>query len=514
LKKNMVENITPAKEVRVCELPTETALEPFVMFILGGAGDLSQKKLLPALFRIFLDGKFLPGFQIIGAGLPEFSDEGYREFVASAIKIHSQAGFDNGKLSEFVKRLSYISGSLDRAEVYKKIRGRLGALAEGNKTNLVMYFAVPPALLPTVVGELNKADLCLGPNPPKVVVEKPFGVDRGSAASLNKMLLEAYEEEQIYRIDHYLGKDTVQNILFFRFGNSIFEPLWNRRYIDHIQITVAEDIGIEQRGVFYEQAGVIRDIVQNHVMQLVSLVAMEPPSGFDADLVRNEKQKVYTSFRRMDEEYIRNFTVFGQYAAGTVNGAAVPGYREEEHVSPVSLTPTFFAGKFFLDNWRFSDVPLYVRAGKRMNKRKSDIFIQYKQPPLRLFGKECDFIEPNSLRLSIQPEEEIDLRLTAKYPGMQNLPYPVNMGFNYEKSFKIKPRSPYEVLLIDCLKGDLTLFAREDNIEAMWSVVDPIIDYWSRNPAKDFPNYASGSWGPAKADELIKKEGRTWYSTE
>lgn len=343
-----------------------------------------------------------------------------------------------------------------------------------------------------------------------MIVEKPFGRDRASAIKLNQVILKGFDEKQIYRIDHYLGKETVQNIIFFRFANSIFEPLWNRRYVDHVQITVAEDLGVEHRGVFYEQAGVVRDIVQNHVMQLVALVAMEPPVGFEADLIRDEKVKVFRTIRPLDETHIDEFIVRGQYGPGKIKGEDVPGYRQEQDVSPLSNTPTFIAAKLYVDNWRWAGVPFYVRAGKRLPKRITEICVQFKQPPLKLFGRPCDVLEPNLLAFGIQPHEEISLRLTVKYPGMGNQPYMVNMDFNYNETFNIKSYLAYYRLLIDCMKGDLTLFARQDGVEAMWSVVDPITDRWENTPPPGFPNYDAGTWGPKAAEELLSGEGHQW----
>jgi len=341
-------------------------------------------------------------------------------------------------------------------------------------------------------------------------MEKPFGTDRASAAKLNQFVLKYFDEKQIYRIDHYLGKDTVQNIIFFRFANSIFEPLWNRLYIDHIQITVAEDIGVGHRGVFYEQAGVVRDIVQNHIMQLIALVAMEPPVGFEADLIRDEKVKVFETIRSMDEEYIYHNTVRGQYGHGRFRDKSAAAYREEENVSRNSHTPTYLAAKLYIDNWRWAGVPFYIRTGKRLARQLTEIFVQFKQPPLRLFGRTCDILSPNALILTIQPQEAISLQLSVKYPGMENHPYTVNMEFNYEKSFSFKMHLPYERLIIDAIKDDLTLFARQDGVEAMWSVVDPIIERWESIPPQDFPNYAAGTWGPEEADELMQRDGRCW----
>jgi glucose-6-phosphate 1-dehydrogenase len=372
--------------------------------------------------------------------------------------------------------------------------------------------ALPPQTTPTVVKLQNQYDLCKGPWDAKIVVEKPFGKDVSTAAQMNRLLTGAFDERQIYRIDHYLGKETVQNIIFFRFSNSIFEQLWNHRYIDNVQITVAEDMGIENRARFYEQAGVIRDIVQNHILQLIGLIAMEPPVGFEPDFIRDEKTKVFRSIHPLHEEHMDRFTVVGQYGPGKMNGKEVPGYRQETGVAPNSNTPTFFAGAFYIANWRWAGVPFYVRTGKRMSKRITEIAIQFDQPPLRLFGRTCDVLDPNILLLTIQPDEKISLRFGVKVPNMANQIYPIDMKFSYRETFQAPSHPAYERLLLDCLKGDLTLFVRHDQIEAMWEVVDPIITCWESQPLPDFPNYAAGTWGPGEANQLLEQEGRRWIT--
>lgn len=502
--------------LQFCETtPEKVNIAPFTMVIFGGTGDLSRRKLLPTLYHLCNDQNLPDEFSIIGFASSERSDDEYRSFVRKSIEEFGEDDPENRCWEGFSNHLFYISGSFEDDKSYKKLEQRIEEITGhgGNGTASVIYYlAVPPHFLPPIIERLQFCRPCRETINPRVIIEKPFGRDRASATELNMLIAKTFDENQVYRIDHYLGKETVQNILFFRFANSIFEPLWNRRYIDHVQITVAEKLGIENRARFYEKAGVIRDIVQNHMMQVLSLVAMEPPISFDADYIRNEKVKVYRTIRTMDEEYIDRFTAGGQYTAGNVNGKPVLGYREESGTSPDSNTPTFFAGKFYIDNWRWAGVPFYLRTGKRLKKRITEISIHFKQPPLRLFSSYCEIREPNILILGVQPQEEISLHIGVKHPGIGNQLYPVNMDFNYERDLQgnVHFPLPYERLLLDCMKGDQTLFARQDGIEAMWSVVDPIIQRWENNNAAGLSVYPAGSWGPEKADKLIHSEGRNW----
>ena len=491
----------------------EFSVGPFVMVVFGGAGDLAARKLVPALYYLYEDEHFPNDFVALGVGLPEMSDSGFRKFGRSAIKKFSPEIYREKHVDRFVGNLAYLSGDLAKDETYDSLCRRLSELPRGGgleAANVVVYMAVPPGLVPRIVDRLEKHALCRNLRNLKLVVEKPFGMDRESAGELNRKLLKAFRERQIFRIDHYLAKETVQNILFFRFGNSIFEPLWNSRFVEQVQIAVAEDIGIEKRGAFYERTGVIRDIVQNHLMQVLAMVTMEPPASFDPDLIRNERNEVFRGIRRMDLPYIKAHTVCAQYKPGKVAGKKVRGYREEENVAGNSRTPTFFAGRFMIDNWRWAGVPFYLRTGKRLTRRVSEIYVEFKQPPLRLFGKACEAIHPNGLVLNIQPAESIDLRLTVKYPGIGNNPRSVVMEVDYAEAFAAKQHPAYERVLVDCIKGDLTLFPREDEVDATWTLLDPVIDYWENCPAKEIPGYAAGTWGPHQADRVVAADGKTW----
>ena len=517
VQKRRIEDVSATKYLQTCDIPApEVRVSPFTLVIFGGTGDLSKRKLLPALFHIYLEKEFPEEFSILGVGGSPLSDEEYRGVVEKALRESSEIRFDEEKWGGFRNHLRYLSGNLEEEETYQ----RLGLFfdqhppaAPAGPRKVVYYMALPPQIAPTVVKGLNGHGLCGPPLDAKIIVEKPFGRDASSAAQLNRLLTGAFEERQIYRIDHYLGKETVQNIIFFRFSNSIFEQLWNRRYIDNVQITVAEDLGIENRARFYEQAGVVRDIVQNHILQLIGLIAMEPPVGFEADFIRDEKTKVFRCLHPLREEQISQFTVIGQYGPGKIGGKEVPGYRQEKGVSAQSHTPTFFAGAFYIANWRWAGVPFYVRTGKRMARRITEIAIQFDQPPLRLFGRACDALEPNVLLLTIQPEEKISLRLGVKVPNRSNQIYPIDMKFSYGETFQSTPHPAYERLLLDCLRGDLTLFVRQDQIEAMWEAVDPVISFWENQPRQDFPNYAAGTWGPAEASQLLEREGRKWITS-
>lgn len=510
-------DITDSRFLQTCDIPTgEARVEPFTMVIFGGAGDLSRRKLLPSIFHLYKEDELLKEFSIIGFDRIKMSDEDYRNMMKEAITEFTDESLEEGIWKEFSKHLFYFLGSFEDDDNFKKLTGRIlkvSVQTAKKAIDVIYYMAVPPKVTPVVIEKLEHHNLCKGTFNTKIIVEKPFGRDRSSAAGLNNVLRSAFDENQIFRIDHYLSKEPVQNIIFFRFSNTIFEHLWNRRYVDNVQITVAEDIGIEHRGEFYENAGVVRDIVQNHMMQLIGMIAMEPPVGFKAEFIRDEKLKILRSIRQMEGEEVDKLTVRGQYGPGKIGAREVPGYRNEKNVSPSSVAPTFFAAKFHIDNWRWAGVPFYVRTGKRIAKRITEICIQLKQVPLRLFGRACDVPEANVIVLTVQPDEKITVRFGVKYPYSQNQIYSVNMVFNYFETFNLKPHFAYERLLLDCLKGDLTLFIREDAVEAMWEVVDPIIARWESAPPADFPNYQAGTWGPWESQLLLEGEGRRWITT-
>lgn len=509
-----LEDAVASRFLQTCDIVSEEfVLEPFALVIFGGTGDLSKRKLLPSLFGLYQGGELPSGFAVLGVGRSSLSDEQYRDLTRRAVREFGPGSADEKKIEEFSRHLFYQAEG--REPTYQALRQRIEEIAppmrDGQK-QAIYYMAVPPQTMPGIVSKLKENDLSRGIFHAKIIVEKPFGRDLASARRLNQELTAAFAEEQIYRMDHYLGKETVQNIIFFRFANSIFEHLWNRRYIDNIQITVAENLGIENRASFYEPSGVVRDIVQNHILQIIGLVAMEPPIGFSPDFIRDEKVKIFRAIQPMDEKYTDLYTVRGQYGPGKIDEKPVPGYRAEKGVNPGSGTPTFFAGKFHIANWRWAGVPFYVRTGKRMARRVTEVVIQFSQPPLRLFGRTCDVLDPNFLVLAIQPEEKISLRFGVKYPYSTNQISPIDMNFSYRDAFQVPLHSPYERLLLDCLKGDLTLFVRQDQIEAMWEAVDPILKRWESLPPGDFPNYAAGTWGPMEADRLLEREGRRWIT--
>lgn len=515
----METRIIDSRFLQPCAADIEkTADVPFTMVIFGGSGDLSGRMLIPTLFHLHQE-RSLGAYAVLGFGRHDLDHEDYRlmmkERVAESGRAAGQGPEDETALDDFLGHLYFLSGDYGDDAAYGRLRKMLERITEpdaGGARHVIFYLAVPPQVAPVIVGKLRLQNLSQGTFRTKIILEKPFGRDQASASELNSLLNTAFREDQIYRMDHYLGKETVQNILFLRFSNTIFEQLWNSRYIDNVQITVAEDIGIGHRGAFYEQAGVIRDMVQNHILQLIALVAMEPPVGFHADFIREEKTKIFRSIRPLDKQDIDTCMIRGQYGRGVVNGGAVPGYREEEGVAPDSCVPTFFAGMFHIDNLRWAGVPFYARTGKRLPRRVSEICIQLRHLPLRLFGRTCDTMEPNILVLTIQPDERISLRFNVQYPHTAGLVHSVDMTLNYRETFGDSLHPSYERQLLDCIKGDLTLFVRQEDVEAMWEIVDPIISRWDESGPEDFPNYGPGTWGPEKAKRLTEEAGRRWIT--
>ena len=488
--------------------------EPCTVILFGASGDLAKRKVIPALYDLAVHGALGPRYSVVGFARTPMTDEVFRATSEEAAKTISEGGpIDPKTWSEFASRLHYCSGDYGNQESYGCLAKRIAEIEAANKLsgNRLFYLSTPPEVYPAIVEQLGRTGLARPSTQNawvRIIIEKPFGRDLASAKELNKIVLNAFEEQQVYRIDHYLGKDTVQNLLVLRFGNGIFEPLWNRNYVDQVQITAAETLGVERRGGFYERAGALRDMIQSHVLQLTSLVAVEPPATFDATAVRNEKLKVLQSIRPFDLEMVAQSVVRGQYAPGQFDGKQVPGYREEPGVDAQSRTETFVAMRVLIDNWRWAGVPFYLRTGKRLAKRSTEIMIQFKRAPHIVFrGREA---APNRLVLNIQPEEGISVSFGAKRPGTEMNIGNVTMNFNYREGFGDPTHSAYATLLSDCVRGDATLFDRGDNVEAAWSLIDPILDVWTAAKSEALPQYASGSWGPQEAELMLGRDGNAW----
>jgi glucose-6-phosphate 1-dehydrogenase len=496
--------------------------EPCTLVIFGASGDLSSRKLMPSLFHLLRDGLLADSFDIVGVDRTARGDEGFRTQVRRAVETfgrHDGEGMESGLWERFAPRLRHVAGELHDPATYEALRQILEQKRPGQRpgNGRLFYLAIPPSLYASVIERLSESGLAPRiPDPTqrpwtRVIIETPFGRSLGTAQTLNAVVRKALAEHQVYRIDHYLGKETVQNLLVFRFANSIFEPVWNRQHVHHVQITAAEQVGVEHRAHYYEEAGVVRDMFQNHLLQLLTLTAMEPPVTFSADAVRDEKVKVLRAIRPIPVEAMHDYSVRGQYGPGTIDDAAVIGYREEHDVAPDSPTPTYAALRVMIDNWRWQGVPFFLRSGKRLPRRASEIAIQFRQPPHLLFPRTGGHeMEANTLAIRIQPKEGISLRFEVKVPGIEARLASVDMDFEYGEAFGELEHDAYETLLLDCMLGEATLFTRSDEVEAAWRVVDPVLEAWAARPPEHFPNYAAGTWGPAVAEEFAARDGVRW----
>jgi glucose-6-phosphate 1-dehydrogenase len=488
--------------------------EPFALIIFGASGDLARRKLMPALWNLYGARTLPEPFTILGVSRTEISDAEFRTRVREAVTEFSRTKPPSEQVWErFASSLFYLSGDPKDPALYPRLKAALDEREgrRGGARNRLFYCSTPPSVYGDIVQNLGGSGLARSDGGwTRIVIEKPFGRDYESARHLNALLAASFEEHQIYRIDHYLGKETVQNILVFRFANQIFEPLWNRIHVNHVQLTVAEDLGVESRGAYYEEAGALRDMVQNHLLQLLCLIAMEPPVTFDAARVRDEKHKVMEAIRPFDPANVAAVSVRGQYTGGFVNGRQVPGYREEKGVAKTSRTETYVALKLYVDNWRWAGVPFFIRTGKRLPKRASEIVIRFHRTPHMIFRRGPSGVEPNLLVIRIQPDEGISLSLTAKAPGPDLNLAPVTMDFRYGEVFGTQTPEAYERLLLDAINGDATLYARADWVEEAWKILQPVLDAWA---ARDEPApYDAGAWGPPEADEFIKRDGGAWHT--
>jgi glucose-6-phosphate 1-dehydrogenase len=497
-------------------LRLERVPNPAIVALFGATGDLAHRKVFPALYQLWRTNLLPHEFMLLAIGRRPYDDDTFRKEIRGALDKYSRVlPLDEAAWKAFSHRVAYQRCDFDDPKGFDQLAKRLDDVdrEHGTRGNRLFYLATQPSAFSEIVAQLGRVGLdheVHGAGWRRVVIEKPFGHDLESAHRLNKEVGRVFRESQVYRIDHYLGKETVRNLLVFRFANGIFEPIWNRRHIDHVQITVAESIGVENRGAFYEETGASRDFLQNHLLQLMSLVAMEPPATFEADPLRDEKVKVLRAIAEKSRHQIGRDVVRGQYGSGWVAAQQVPGYRQEPEVDPQSETETFIAAKLMIDDWRWSDVPFYLRTGKRLPKRATEIAIQFKEVPHKLFRESATDPEPNLLAIRIQPDEGIMLRFGAKIPGLGIDVRSVTMDFTYGSAFAVDSPDAYETLILDALLGDASLFTRADEVEEAWGIVDPIIDAWADAAPPDFPNYEAGSWGPAEADELMAREGRRW----
>jgi glucose-6-phosphate 1-dehydrogenase len=496
-------------------LRLEKVPDPHVVVLFGATGDLSHRKIFPALAQLWRTNLLPADWGLLAVGRRPYDDDTFREDVAGSLHANCRIQLEPEVERHFLERISYHRGDFGDDATFDSLSDRLAEmhLEHETRSNLLFYLATQPSAFPEIVAQLGRCGLDHEKHDGgwrRVIIEKPFGRDLDSAKRLNREMLRVFRETQVYRIDHYLGKETVRNLLVFRFGNGIFEPLWNRRYVDHVQITVAESIGVEDRGAFYEETGAVRDVLQNHLLQLLSLVAMEPPATFQADALRDEKLKVLRACAPATRQEVARDIVRGQYDKGWVAGQAVKGYREEKEVDPMSETETFVAARFEIDDWRWSGVPFYLRTGKRLARRATEIAIQFREVPHRLFEEVATDPQPNLLAIRVQPDEGILLRFNSKVPGLGMDIRPVTMDFTYGASFSADTPDAYETLILDSMLGDQSLFTRADEVEAAWSIVSPIHDAWLDSPPPEFPNYPAGSWGPEAAEALMERDGRRW----
>jgi glucose-6-phosphate 1-dehydrogenase len=496
-------------------LRLERVPDPCAIVLFGATGDLAHRKVIPALYQLWRSNSLPHELRLVASGRRPYDDESYRAEIRDSIERHARMAPEAASLDEFLGRIAYHVGDYAEPATFERLRHRLGVLEQdgGTRGNALFYMATPASAYGEIVAGLGEVGLdheTARGGWRRLVVEKPFGRDLDSAIRLNREIGKVFRESQVYRIDHYLGKETVRNILIFRFTNAIFEPVWNRRYVDHVQITVAESIGVERRGAFYEETGALRDIVQNHMLQLLSLTAMEPPATLEAEPLRDEKVKVIRALARATPRSVAEDIVRGQYGPGWVAGEQATGYREETGVDPESETETFVAMRAFIDDWRWSGVPFYLRTGKRLPKRATEIAVQFKEVPHRLLDEAGIAPDANLLVMRIQPDEGILLRFASKVPGISMDVRSVTMDFMYGTTFSTDSPDAYETLILDALLGDPSLFTRSDEVEEAWRFTTPILEAWMDGPAPAFPSYEAGTWGPAAADELMTRDGRRW----